>query len=301
MTGLPRLARRSLALVLSAAACTFAFACTKGSREPVAPPAQTAPSATPRFDGVYAAKVEGKGGGAAGPQGGGSVGIDLLRFTKDGKVQSLSVSSAAALESAVKSLLAGTDKAGMGTYAVNDGVLRFTLTSKLGSVEYAGGVKEDQLSVRWHSAINDATVEESFQFVKVETDGDKVEGDKPDKAPLADGADGGAPVVAGVMPPDAALVPQGQGWACFRAPTMNTSRCERTMGACDAAYKEASTARADLKLTKCAKRQTAYCHTVQRRGAGRGSGFCYQAEDECKAGAAGFEGGDLVVSSCGKF
>jgi hypothetical protein len=301
MIGPSRLARRALAFVISTGACAGAFACTKGPREPVAPPAQTAPSATPRFDGVYAAKVEGKGGGAAALQGGGgTTGIDLLRFTKDGKVQSLSVSSAAALEGAVKSLLAGTDKAAVGTYEVKEGVLRFTLTSKLGSVEYAGGVKEDQLSVRWHSAINDATVEESFQFVKVETDGDKAD-DKIDKAPGADGADGGAPSAPGTSPPDAALIPQGKGWACFRAPTMNTSRCERTMSACEAAYKEASTARADLKLTKCAKRPSAYCHTVQRRGAGRGSGFCYQGDDECKAGASGFEGGELVISSCGKF
>jgi hypothetical protein len=283
-----------------------AAACAKGAPEPVSPPAQSAPSATPRFDGIYAAKVEAKGGGAAALQagggGGGATGIDLLRFTKDGKVQSLSVGSAAALEGAVKSLLASTDKAATGTYAVKDGVLRFTVTSKLGSVEYAGGVKDDQLAVRWHSAINDATVEEAFQFVKVESDGDKAESDKTDKTAAADQADGGAPAPApGTTPPDAALVPPGQGWACFRAPTMSTSRCERTMAACEAAYKEASAARADLKLSKCAKRPSAYCHTVQRRGTGRGSGFCYQAEDECKAGASGFEGADLAVSACGKF
>jgi hypothetical protein len=82
---------------------------------------------------------------------------------------------------------------------------------------------------------------------------------------------------------------------------MTTSRCERTTAACEAAYKEASTARPDLKLSKCAKRPSAYCHTVQRRGTGRGSGFCYQAEEECKAGASGFEGADLAVSTCGKF
>jgi hypothetical protein len=281
---------------------TLPFACAKKASEPVAPPAQSTPSGTPRFDGIYAAKVEGKGGGAGALQGGGgATGVDLLRFTKDGKVQSLSVGSAAALETAVKALLAGTDKAATGTYTVKDGVLRFTLTSKQGSVEYAGGVKDDALNVRWHSTINDATVEEAFQFVKVEGDAPG-EGDKPEKPAAEEGADGGAPLPAvGSVPPDAALVPQGQGWSCFRAPVVNTSRCERTTTACESAYKEASTARPDLKLTKCAKRPNAFCHTVQKRGSGRGSGFCYQSEDECKAGSSGFEGPDLVISACGKF
>lgn len=284
---------------------TLSFACAKKASEPVAPPAQSTPSGAPRFDGIYAAKVEAKGGAAAAAlqPGGGATGVDLLRFTKDGRVQSLSVASAAALEGAVKALLAGTDKAATGTYSVKDGVLRFTLTSKQGSVEYAGGVKDDALTLRWHSTINDATVEESFQFVKVEGEGaTAAEGDKPEKTPPDDTSDGGAAVPApGTVPPEPALVPQGQGWGCFRAPVVNTSRCERTMQACEAAYKDASTARPDLKLTKCAKRASAYCHTVQKRGSGRGSGFCYQSEDECKAGASGFEGPDLVISSCGKF
>ena len=292
----------ALAAFAFALATSGAFACAKGAGEPVAPPAQSTPSGALRFDGIYAAKVEGKGGPAAAMQGGGGpAGIDLLRFTKDGKVQSLSVGAASALESAVKSLLAGTDKAATGTYAVKDGVLRFTLTSKLGSVEYAGGVKDDQLSLRWHSAINDATVEESFQFVKIESDDvEGPAGEKPEK-PAAEGGDGGAPPPSGTLPPEPSLVPPGSGWACFREPTMNTSRCERTMASCEAAYKEATAARPDLKLSKCAKRPSAFCHTVQRRGSGRGSGFCYQGEDECKAGAAGFEGPDLAISSCGKF
>lgn len=289
-----------LAAFAFAVALSGALACAKGASEPVAPPAQSTPSGTPRFDGIYAAKVEGKGGAAA-LGGGGPTGVDLLRFTKDGKVQSLSVGSTAALESAVKSLLAGTDKAATGTYTVKDGVLRFTLTSKLGSVEYAGGVKEEQLSLRWHSAINDATVEESFQFVKIESDepGGEAGGDKPDKP--AELGDGGAPPPPGTVPPEPSLVPPGNGWACFRAPSMSTSRCERTMAACESAYKEASAARPDLKLSKCAKKPSAFCHTVQRRNSGRGSGFCYQAEDECKAGASGFEGPDLVISACAKF
>lgn len=291
----------AFALVFAAVAVCATSGCGKKTvSEPVVAPAQSTPTGPPRTDGIYAAKVEAKGDEAL--AGGG--GVDLLRFTKDGQVSSLSVASAGALEAAVKAILAGTDKAAKGPYELKDGVLRFTLTSKLGAVEYAGGLKGEDLVVRWRSGINEVSEEETFQFVKLadedgkeptETGEGKGEGD-------ADAGPAATPTPApGTTPPDPAFVPTGTAWACFRAPTMNTSRCERTMAACEQAYKEASAARSELKLSKCAKRPNAFCHTVQRHTSGRGSGFCYQIEEECKAGAAGFEGPDLVISSCGKF
>lgn len=275
--------------------------CKKGPPDPVTPPAQAGPSATPRFDGVYAAKVESPQSAQSMTPGGGEGSIDLLRFTEDGKVTSLTVSSMSVLETAVKSLVAGTSSGATGTYAVKDGVLRFTLTSKLGSVEYAGAIKDDQLNVRWHSSINDATIEEAFSFVKI--DPPSAEEKEKEENSIEPVEDAGAPATpAGPVLPEAKLIPQGKAWFCFRAPVMNTSRCERTSEQCEAAHKEASAARPDLKLTHCQKRPNAFCHTVMRRGPSpRGSGFCYGAEEECKAGAGGFEGADLVVSVCASF
>jgi hypothetical protein len=243
---------------------------------------------------VYGAKVPN-------PTDPNAVGVDLLRFTQDGKVTSLSMTSVSALEPAVRAMVAGTDRAATGTFAIKDGVLRFVLTSKSGSVEYAGAIKDDQLSVRWHSAINDVTLEEAFTFIK--TDSGHANDAPPDPAAEnTDDAGAPPPPAPQTTPPDPALVPPGQqGWFCFRAPLVNTSRCERTSAACETAYKEALAARSTLKLTRCAKKPNAFCHTV-RKGTTRGSGFCYGAEDECKAGASGFEGGsDLLISSCGKF
>jgi hypothetical protein len=283
-----------IAVVTLLVAGSALAACKRGAPEPVAPPAQSGASLPPRFDGVYGAKVP-----SAQPQGDpNAIGVDLLRFTADGHVRSLSIPSAAALESAVRALVAGTDRAASGTYAIKDGVLRFSLTSKLGTVEYAGAVKDDGLAVRWHSAINDATAEESFSFIRTEGGKGGDDGQEPEPS-----EDGGAPPPAAPAapagPPELALIPTGQGWSCFRAPSVNTSRCERSSAACEAAFKEATTARPTLKLTRCAKKPVAFCHTV-RKGS-RGSGFCYSAEDECKAGAAGFDGPDLAISVCGRF
>ena len=285
---------------IAAALVVFAFAtpsACKGTKEPVQPPAQVGPSATPRFDGIYAAKVQGGAANAATPD----VGVDLLRFTEDGHVSSLSAASIAALEPAVRALLAQTDRAANGTYAIKDGVLRFTLTSKLGSVAYAGAVKDNQLTVRWRSDINDVATEETFDFVKVEDEAPS-EPARPEGNASAD-EDAGTRSVPppGTVSPEPMLIPQGREWACFRAPAVNTSRCERTSAACEAAYKSAASARPDLKLTRCMKRANAFCHTAMNPTSNRGRGFCYLSEDECKAGVAGFDGNDLVISACAKF
>lgn len=289
---------RSVLVVLALASFVTVNACKKAALPPVAPPDKLAPSIAPRADGIYAAKVQGPPSPTE--PAGATVGVNLLRFTADGKVASLSVSSGNALETAVKLLQTGSDRAATGTYAVKDGVLRFTLTSKAGSVEYAGAIKDDQLSVRWRSAINDATTEEAYQFVK--TDGAEGKAGAPEGE--EDAGPGAPPPPAppsGPTPPEMALIPKGDTWYCFRAPVVNTSRCERTSAQCESAYKEAATARPNLKLTKCAKKPFSFCHTAVRRGANAGGGFCYQSEEECKTGAAGFEGADLTVSTCNRF
>ncbi len=185
---------RRVSIALVALAVAGGLACKKAAQEPVAPPAQAGPSLPPRFDGVYAAEVQG-----AAPPGDPNAGsVDFLRFTAEGRVMSLSApASQSAAEAAVKLLMSGSDRAASGTYAIKDGVLRFVLTSKVGSMEYAGAiVKDDQLMVRWHSSINDASVEQTFTFVLIDP---ARAGEKSTEPPIEPADDGGAPapLVAG--------------------------------------------------------------------------------------------------------
>jgi hypothetical protein len=162
------------------------FAACKGAKEPVTPPTDTGPSAAPRTDGVYASKV----------QAGSKPGWDLLRFFPDKRV--VSVSTTGSIESAA-ALLYDTGDAGVATtatgrYEVKEGVLRFTMDSKVGSVEYAGAAQGDKLALRWHSLINDVTLEEAFSFVAVTDDApDAEDGGASDSGgsaeePASDGA-----------------------------------------------------------------------------------------------------------------
>lgn len=270
----------------------LASGCKKGTPPPVEPPPSAGRSAAPRTDGIYAAKVQSVAPGDAN-----EVGVDLLYFSDDGRVRSLSVSSASALEGAVHLLMSGTDRAASGTYTIKDGVLRFVLTSKIGSVEYAGAIKGEQLAVRWRSAINDASTEESFSFVLVERTAREGSAETTSDAR----GDAGAAGSSVRPPPDVALIPKGTSWYCFRAPALETSRCERKSATCETAYKEALASRSDLKLTRCAKLPAAFCHTAVRSGGSQGGAFCYMTEEECSAGVAGFDAPDVILSKCGRF
>jgi hypothetical protein len=174
-----------LCLLLIASAC-------KG-KEPVAPPAQEGASSQPRTDGVYASKANGD-----------KPGWDLLRFLANGRVTSISTTGAIEAAAAVlyedendDAGAAARSSTATGAYEVKDGVLRFTMKSKLGEVEYAGAVKGDRLNVRWHSSINDATQEEAFSFVAVSEEGaDKDNAGAADAGAAAAEADDASPGAA---------------------------------------------------------------------------------------------------------
>lgn len=258
----------------------IALAACKSMPEPVAPPTDAAASANPHFEGVYYYQS---------PDG-----VDLLRFTSAGKVLSVSTANAQALEPAVRLLLGESDRCATGTYAIKDGILRFTLTSKAGAVEYAGAIKDDKLAARWHSNINNATVEETYTFVKVvdESSDPAPAADKP--APTDEPAAGPAAPAA----PELTLIPDGSAWYCFR--TTGASRCERKPAACESSRKAAAAAHKDMKMAKCAKQAGAYCYTATNRAGARGVASCAATEADCKAEASGLDADDVSVSSCAK-
>ena len=273
--------RSALAVVLAILAV---LACGKGSSDPVVPPAQTSPSVAPRFDGVYASQ---KGES-----------IDLLRFTSAGHVASITTASQAAIETAVRLLIAESERCAKGTYALKDGVIRFTLKSKVGSLDYAGGVHDDKLALRWRSDINSASEEEQFSFVRV-VDEESDAGAGPKAAGDDDELDAGPP---GPVAADIALIPEGATWYCFRAPT--ASRCERKQSACDSSRKTAATVRKDGKIGKCTKTAVAFCFTVTQRAASRGAASCSSSMADCDAEraslAADSDGSDLAISTCSR-
>ena len=275
---------RRLAIAIAVALVVLAvLACGKGSPDPVVPPAQTAPSSTPRFDGVYAAQ---KGES-----------IDLLRFTSTGHVASITTATQAAIETAVRLLIAESERCAKGTYTVKDGVIRFTLKNKTGSLDYAGGVHDDKLGVRWRSDINSVSEEEQFSFVRV-VDEDSDAGAKSAAGDEED-ADAGPP---GPVAADIALIPEGAIWYCFRAPT--ASRCERKLTACESGRKTAATVRKDGKIGKCTKVAAAFCFTVTQRSAAHGAAACSSTMVDCDTERASLSAdsdvSDLVVSTCSK-
>ena len=281
---------RSLVIM---ALLTLPLACGKQAEGPVAPPAGAKSSAAPRFDGVYGAPV-GKG-----EQGAPDQGMDLVRFVADGRVLTLSIPSSEGLEPAVRLLLGACSECASGKYELKDGVLRFVMKSKLGSVEYAGAVADDRLVAHWRSDINGVSREESFSFVHVVDDPDATpsssdKGEKPS-------AEADPPTTPSL--PEVALVPPGSSWYCFHGPTPGASSCERKLPACESANKAASATHKELKLTKCAKQATAWCYTMVQRSVAKGAAFCSSTEEDCKADVAGAapETPDLTVSSCGKF
>src|SRR5262249_37707478 len=151
---------------------------------------------------------------------------------------------------------------------------------------------EDQFVVRWKSAINGATVEETFTFVHVVDE--SVDGGG--EAPKDEGA--GAAVGAGVS--EAALIPEGTEWYCFRAP--GASRCERKAAVCETSRKGALTIHKGAKIGKCTKQATAFCFIVVQKSAGRGAASCSATEEDCKADLGRLdmdtESGDVTVSPC---
>ena len=264
---------------LLAAFLVLAAACT-AAPEPVAPPTSASASASPKLEGVYYFQS---------PEG-----VDLLRFTSARKVLSLSTASQQSLESAVRLLIAESDRCASGTYAIKEGILRFTLTSKAGTVDYAGAIKDDKLAARWRSGINGASVEETYTFVKVVDEAAETAAN-PDRPPTED-ADAGAP--SAPTGPELTLIPDGAAWYCFR--TSGASRCERKQAACDAARKSAAAAHRDTKMGKCTKQASAYCYTATK-GAAHGMASCSATEADCKAEASGLEpGSDVSISVCAK-
>lgn len=259
-------------LFLSLGAC-------KSTPDPVVPPTNAAASASPQLEGVYYSQ--------------GEAGVDLLRFTSAGKVFSISTPSQQTLEPAVRLLMKESDRCASGPFAIKDGILRFTLTSKQGAVEYAGAIKEDKLNARWRSAINGASIETTYTFVKV-IDESQEAPEKP--AATADEPTPAAP--SGPVAPELTLIPDGAAWYCYK--TSGASRCERKPAACESSRKTASALHKDLKSAKCAKQPSAYCYTATSKGGARGAASCAATEADCKAEAASLEDSDAVVSTCSK-
>ncbi len=263
---------------LGAALVTLSIACTPtpaARQAPSAPAHAGPPSAPPRFDGVYAAKAE---GGPPDP------GWDYLRFLDGGKV--LSISSSAAPETAVSFLYSPSDRPARGTYELKNGTLRFVLRSKLGAVAYEGGVHDDHLVARWRSEINGAAAEETFSFVPVS---------QPAEAP--------APQLPESLDP--ALLPDGQGWFCFRGAEAGSSRCGRTLAACEATRREAaagSSPPATPKLSRCTKQKNASCHSIAEKSSGKAIAVCYESSEDCHASVAVLLGADdapgYTLSAC---
>jgi hypothetical protein len=226
------------------------------------------PSLEPRADGVYAASVHAADGS--------DLGWDYLRFFADHKV--LSVSSPAPIEKAIVLLAPDSDQAATGTYEIRDGVLHFTMKSKLGAVEYEGVAGKDNLQVHWKSSINSATVDETFAFVPVEGQPSKPAG-----------------------PPDVSLLPAGSGWFCFHASEPGASRCERTSRQCEWRRKEVS-ASLKHKPGPCVRHKQAFCHGLVVKDSGEGTVFCYESGEDCDAGLSVVQSannsGQFTFSAC---
>lgn len=255
-------------------------ACGKGASGPVTPPASASASAQPRFDGVYAAQK-----GEA---------VDMIRFMNSGRALSISTASSAQIENAARLVMSESDRCAKGTYEIKDGIIRFALKSKLGTVEYAGAIKDDKLTIRWRSDINGASDEAEYAFVHVVDENDDA-GAKP--AAGDDDEDAGAPTIVAA---DVGLIPEGASWFCFRAP--NASRCERKQSTCEASRKTAVAVRKDTKIAKCAKQASAFCFTVVQKSGGRGAASCSSSQADCDAERATLladqDNGDINVSTC---
>lgn len=276
--------RRALSAIIVALATVVACARASG---PLAPPANLGPTVTPRFDGVYGAPVKGTNGGR-----------DIVRFTDNGQVFGMSAVTEAAAKKAESFVRDGNQKCARGTWTVTDGVLRFSLRSTAGVVDYAGSVQGDRLTLKWRSAINGASEDGEYAFGAGEV--------KPVSAADA-GVDAG-PVDAGVEPADAeaplipgSLVPEGTGWFCFKAGS--ASRCERKLAACESARRTATAVRKDAKAAKCTRQTNAWCFTVQRAG-GLGAASCTSVEADCDAErtsvTAETDAAEVVVGACSR-
>jgi hypothetical protein len=246
-------------------------ACEKGGggKGASAAPAARAESGPPfplealRFDGVYYSEEIDAGIG--------DVGLDYLRFSKDGTVASLS--SPAAVEQAVGWLWEETRPVAKGHYVVDGPRLRFTLESSIGKVEYVAtlrsGVDSEPdagttgLDIKWHSQVNGAEGGGPYSFLEVAAD---------DAAPEpAQDAGGAEP-----EPADESRRPPGTRWYCTSG--AETSRCARTRKACEAARAELR--KESSKAGRCVLKKYAFCHTTADVVA------CYARAADC-ANAAG--------------
>lgn len=253
---------------------------------PVAPPKQEGTSASPRLDGIYMSLPTSQTGGT-----------DLLRFVDSEYVVSVSTTSRD-VERAVSMLHQATPRCARGKYSITDGVLRFTMKSDVGNVEYAAKIVGDKLSTRWRSEINDTTREEDFTFhttsflrIVAKTD--------PPAEPSEPAPDA---VAEAPTNPESSLIPEGAAWYCFRAGG-SASRCERKLAVCESSRKTAATVRRDAKIGKCTKAANAYCFTV-RRGENRGAASCSAAQADCDVEratvAAESASAEVNVSACSR-
>lgn len=266
----------------------LALSCAKGTPEPVAPPGNLGPSVNPRFDGIYGAPVKGTNGGR-----------DLLHFREGGQVFGLSAVTESAAKRAESLVRDGERRCARGTWTVTDGVLRFSLKSPSGVVDYAGAVQGDRLTVKWRSDINGASEEEEYAFLS--TGGASA---PPPVSPDAGVKDAGVeePPDAEAPPSAGSLVPEGTGWFCFKAG--GASRCERRQASCESARRTATAVRKDTKTTaRCARQTSAWCFVVQRAG-GLGAASCAASEGDCDAERASVSAdtdtAEVSVSGCSR-
>lgn len=244
------------------------------------PPGTPVPTATPRTDGFYWSPAKGVDG------------ADMIRFQEGGKVRGISAKRATVGTGAAELFRErapdaakkdpASDPAAKGTYTVTEGVIRFTLASGLGSVEYAAVVQGDKLAVRWRSDINGETQEQDYKFVGAVALKNFEELEKFGEGAPAASAD-------------------GDGWHCFQAD--RASRCERRSADCEASQRTAAAVRRDAKVTACTKVPSAYCFTVQR-GTGRAAPSCSQSQADCDAERTTLAGetssSDVTISACAR-
>ena len=232
-----------------------------------------------RFDGVYYSEEIDAGIG--------DVGLDYLRFSKDGTVKSLS--SPAPVEQAVGWLWEEARPVAKGRYVVDGPRLRFTLESSMGKVDYVatargGGADSEPdagptgLDITWHSQVNGADGGGPYSFLEVAAD-----------EPAAEPAPA---TTAEPEPADESLKPPGRRWFCTSG--AETSRCARTRKACDAARAELRKENPGAKAGRCVLKKYAFCHTT----AGADVAACYARAADCANAAAALRSDDHVVSGC---
>lgn len=106
-----------------------------------------------RFEGLYVNKKPG------------AFYSTFLRFLRAGTV--LETSSTGEAEDVIKWMSLGHEHVSVGKYRIEDGVIRFHVTSKYGDVVYSGFPGKEAVVLKSHSLINDHRDKLVFEFVSV--------------------------------------------------------------------------------------------------------------------------------------